>query len=383
MLFLLLCLMSVAHGQTETRLEELTRRIEQLERQQEELILEASGSRNNVHSFLRDNLTLGGFFESDLTFLGGPDTDFKAMNSTNVLALNISADFTPRLRFVTQALTVLGYPLTNQHNDPSPEPATLPQRREFGAPVFGTLLTQGYLEYVGSDAFQLRAGTGYVPFGYALQQREMVLFIRRAGPQILRTPQLVSPLWNGLHALGSFRAGRGRAGYDVYTTNPADTDSDSDVLGGGARGWWSSAGEKVTAGLSGQVGKFSGQTSEVVGADLRWRSRHWVITSEYAQRVMDREDPWSAYLEVGRYFARDRWLVYAFGDYARSTLPEDGPGADFYRKWEYGVGLNWLPTSYTRIRIGPVIHDYVGGEAVEDGQNRDYVSLDLSVGVAF
>ena len=80
------------------------------------------------------------------------------------------------------------------------------------------------------------------------------------------------------------------------------------------------------------------------------------------------------------------WILYAFADYLdhpnnltnlTATLP------DPYRKWELGGGVNWLPTSFTRYRLGFTVAEYVGDTAVIAASDRDYWSLDLSAGVAF
>ena len=92
-------------------------------------------------------------------------------------------------------------PLQNEHNDPRAASLHLPSRREFGPYAYGSILTQGYLEYDLTDSVHAQTGMGYVPFGVAFQQREPVLFIRRGGPQVLRMTNLVSPLWSGVRFL--------------------------------------------------------------------------------------------------------------------------------------------------------------------------------------
>lgn len=381
---LLISVAFTASAQTvDEQLEQLRLRIEELERQQEDFALPLSESRKNVRSFLKDDLRLGGFFESGFTMLDGPDTSFQAMNSSNALGLNLAAEFTPRLRFVSQIIAALAYPIANEHNDPTAQPSSLPRQREFGNPVFGALLTQGYLEYEVSEHFKIQGGAGYVPFGYAFQQRELVLFVRRGGPQILRTNQLLSPLWGGVHMLGHYSLTSGDWGYNLYTANPIDS---SNVVGGGGRLWWASSQEQIVVGLSSQVGKYGAHTDEIYGADIRIRHGQWLVTTEYARHVTEGVDPWSAYTEPGYFIWGDQLLLYAFADYAQSSKPpilSSTTYADEYRKWEYGGGVNWLPTSYTRIRAGLAMHDYVGKNATKQGQNRDFVSLDLSAGVAF
>lgn len=368
---------SATWAQTEADYKALSRRLEQLEKQHQEFILQSGETHNSVNSFLRDDLTLGGFFESGFSIFDGEDTSFKALNDSNILGINLAAEFAPRLRFVSQFITGLTYPLRNPHNSPS----LTPSERKFQDPFFGALLTQGYVEYSYSEGFRIQAGTGYVPFGYALQQRELVLFVRRGGPQILRTSNLVSPLWGGLHALGDFKVGKGEWGYNAYTSNPI---AGSEVSGLGGRLWWASEQEKVTAGVSSQIGKFRNHTDEIVGSDIRIKTQKYIITSEYIRHITQGEDPWSVYFEPSMYIYDETFLLYVFGDYANSSLSMAGASVRLpYEKWEYGAGVNWLPSVYTRIRFGLTYYDYRGSDAIVGTQNKDFYGIDLSAGVAF
>jgi hypothetical protein len=376
-------LSSTAMGESIESLESLTKRIEELERQQEELIIQSQTRGNPVHSFLRDNFTLGGFFESGVTGIEGKDTDLQVVNSSNILGFNLAADFSPQIHFASQLITGLAYPLKNPHNNPQGEP----DQREFGSYIFGAALTQGYVEYIFSPHLKIQAGLGYVPFGQALQQRELVLFWRRGGPQTIRANHLVSQLWSGVHLLGDFPIeGGGKWGYNLYTANPIDTGK-VQMMGLGARLWVSSYNDILTAGLSSQIGKYTTGTDEVVGADTRIKLGRWQITSEYIRHVTQGEDPYSYYVAPGVYLFDEKFILFGFGDYSQSPLNElslsSGTIADPYEKWEYGAGINWLPSVYTRLRLTFTFNDYVGNSARLSGQNRDYHSIDLSVGVAF
>jgi hypothetical protein len=376
-------LSSVALGKPNESLESLTKRMEELERQHEELIIQSQTRGDPVNSFLRDNFTLGGFFESGITGIEGKDTDLQVVNSSNILGFNLAAEYTPHIRFASQFLTGLAYPLKNPHNNPQGEP----NKREFGSFIFGAVLTQGYVEYTFSPHLKIQAGLGYVPFGQALQQRELVLFWRRGGPQTIRTNQLVSHLWSGIHLLGNFPIeGGGKWGYNLYTANPIDTGK-VQMMGVGTRLWVSSYNDILTAGLSSQIGKYSTGTDEIVGADTRMKFGRWQITSEYIRHVTQGADPYSYYVEPGIYLSNEKFILFGFGDYSQSPLNElnlsSGPIDDSYKKWEYGAGINWLPSVYTRLRLTFTFNDYVGNSARLSGQNRDYQSVDLSVGVAF
>lgn len=367
----------LAQSTSQKQIDDLTKRIEELELQQSEFLIKSSDSEKDVQSFLKDKLTLGGFFEAGILTISGPDTRLQSMNDSNILGLNFSAEFSNRIRFVSQIITGLTYPIPNPHADPR---ATNPDR-EFGSPFFGALLTQGYLEHTLNDNHRIQAGVGYVPFGYALQQRELVLFVRRGGPQILRTPQLVAPLWTGVHLLGSFSDSKSSWGYNLYTANPID---DANVLGVGGRLWWASQDDRLTTGLSSQVMKYENSTSEILGSDIRFVWDNFIVTTEYIRHMAEENDPWAAYLETGMYVLKDEFLLYLFGDYSANERNKTSSTiSDPLRKWEYGGGLNWLPTSFTRIRFGVTYNDYVGIDSKILGQNRNYLSFDTSVGVAF
>lgn len=384
--FLLLTLIlssPLTRAQSDDRLETLTKRIEELERQQEELIIQSQTRGNPVSSFLRDTLTLGGFLEAGITGIEGEDTDLQIVNSSNILGFNIAADYSPQLHFASQFLTGLAYPLKNPHNNPDGDP----DQRRFGEFIFGAILTQGYVEYTHSPHFKIQAGLGYVPFGQALQQRELVLFWRRGGPQVIRNNDLVSQLWSGIHLLGDFSlAGGGEWGYNLYTANPIDTGK-VQMMGVGGRLWVSSYNDIFNGGLSAQVGKYSSGTDEIVGADARLKFGRWLVTTEYIRHVTDGDDPYSYYVEPGVFLADEKWILFGFGDYSQNPFEEVSNGSsnisDSYKKWEYGAGVNWLPSPYTRLRLTFTMNDYVGSSARIKGQNRDYQSVDLSAGVAF
>ena len=361
----------------DSQIDMLTKRIEQLEKQQSDILFESSQSGSHVYSFLKDGLTLGGFFESSYTLLQGPGTKFQATNSTNLLGLNLAAEFSNDLHFVSQFVTGLSIPLQNSHNDPR---AAI-KRREYSGVGFGAVLTQGFLEYSVNDHTHVQFGFGYVPFGFAAQQREIVLFVRRSGPQILRTTELLSPLWSGFNFRQRFNSGSKVWGYNIYTFTRFE---DPKIPGVGGRTWWTSNEERFMTGLSLQTAKYRGEIEEVVGADVKIRFSNFVITSEYARHLSDHmKDPWSAYIEPGYFIYQEEILLYTFVDYSESTLNKTGTLSDPYHKFEFGGGVNWLPTSYTRLRLGLTYNDYVHDRAVVQGQNRDYASVDLSVGVAF
>lgn len=366
------------NANAQSQIDQLTKRIEILEKNQEDILLQSSDETNKVNTFLNSHFSLGGFFEPSYTIFQGKDTSFKAASASNLLGLNLSAEYSTKLKFVSQLLTGLTFPVQNIHNDPR---NTAYPQRAFGPPSFGAILSQGYLEYDFGDGSYLQGGQGYAPFGYAAQQRELVLFIRRGGPQILRTTELFNPLWSGFHFHHMIDQGKYRIGYNVYSFTRLEN---AEVPGLGARIWIEATGGKIGTGLSVQSAKYNGHIEEIYGYDLKLQNEDFLMTGEYAIHFRtDSDNSWSAYLEPSVFLYKEEVLFYTFVDFAQSAANKTGPLPDPYQQYEYGTGLNWLPTSYTRLRTGVTLHDYVHGNAVILGKNRDYISLDISAGVAF
>lgn len=363
------------------KLDLLTKRIEELERQQEELSYQGIENSSKVNSFLKDSLTLGGFFEPAYTILSGPDTKFQATNSSNLLGLNFAAEYSDKLRFISQLLTGISFTLQNQHNDPRAVLRAQPATREFGTVNFGAILTQGYLDYTINAETKFQAGQGYVPFGYAAQQREIVLFVRRGGPQILRTTELFAPLWSGFHFFQNFNIGKNQWGYNVYSFTRFE---DAKLPGIGARSWWSSDSEKIITGLSFQSAKYHGEIDQILGYDLRFKYDDFLIVTEVARHFSGGDDPWSAYIEPSYFLSKEEFQLYTFVDFSKSPFNKTaGTISDPFSKIEFGAGINWLPTSYTRLRLGITQNDYIHEKTILIGQNRDYKTIDISAGVAF
>lgn len=378
----LYCSTSFLYAQTSPKLDELLKRVDQLEKHQESLLLNQVEPRPSVSSFLKDNLTIGGFFEPVYTIISGPDTPLQAANNSNILGVNLASYYKNRSRFVSQFLIGIASPLQNMHNNPNLESEDQPNEREFGPQIYSAILSQGYLEYFHNRMISIQGGVGYAPFGFAAQQRELVLFVRRGGPQILRTDELLNYQWSGVHLHGSSNENTYEWGYHFYTFTPG---SYRQAPGMGGRLWWRSKDERVLAGVSSQIGKNRNETFEIIGLDASVELTQFILRTEFIQHLSSHDDPWSVYVEPGYYILEEEVLLYVFGDYVNSSINDEGVNneSDPYRKWEYGGGVNWLPTSYTRIRLGLTYNDYTGKTGVIDGKNRDYWSYDISLGVAF
>lgn len=364
--------------------DDLLLRIEKLEDQQENQKI-TENRQNHINSFLRNRISLGGFFESAFVYLNGIDTKSQANNTSNVIGINLGADFSSNLKFVSQTITGLSYPLVNEHNDPNATTLSYPKTREFKTLTFGALIAQGYLQYSINRYLQLQFGLGYTPFGYALQQREPPLVILRNNSQFTRTNKLAYPLWGGVHILGDLPIPGDPWGYHLYTFTPYYAPGN---LGLGSRVWHSMLKRKLTFGLSSQYGKDETNSFITIGSDIRYQMQSFIFTLEFAKNYIDQKnDPYSAYLEIDYQLHQDEFLLYALISYANNAENETGVGStalkDPFKKTEYSTGLNWLPTSYTRYRIGITYNDYRGMSATILQQNRDYYAVDLSVGVSF
>jgi hypothetical protein len=339
-------------------------------------------SKGRITPFLGEKISFGGFFETGITHLSGPDTPGQTSANSNVLGINIAADFNERMRFVSQFLSGFSYVFQNPNNNPN----LTPSQRQFAEPSIASLVAQAFVEYRKSEAFSIQSGLGYVPFGHAFQQREPVLFKRRSGPQLVSAADsnsvgIAFPLWMGLHALGNFSLNTGRIGYNLYTFSPS---TNSKTLGGGSRFWWSNS-KNVTAGVSLQSGEDLNHSYYSYGADVDVKIKNFGFLLEYGKSV------WSGSAKplVSYYFEpyydlyEGEWLVYAAADYIDHPNHSLGAVVDAYEKWQLGFGLNWLPIPNARFRFGIINNDYINETDSIAGQRRDYYSIDLSVGLAY
>jgi hypothetical protein len=368
------------------QIEALKARVAEIERLQLE---SGTGSAHSeaVKPFLNHEILFGGFFESGLTGLQGPGTDRQISANSHILGINISSELSPEIRFTSQFITGLSFQLANPHNDP----AQTQPKRKFGTPNFGALVAQAYAEYSFSELLKIRTGLGYVPFGYAMQQREPVLFLRRGGPQLASSNSntsvgIANPLWMGLHAHGGFDVkAASRIGYDLYTHTPF---VNATTVGFGGRVAYQPY-DGIHFGYSVQNGAQQGSHYFSHGLDAHWKKDALGITAEAARNTLTdgAEVATSYYLEPSIALGDGNFILFAVGDYldnkGNTSLIAATPTADPYEKWIYGLGMNWLPTPFARYRVSLLSHDYIGATASPSGQNRDYFALDLSVGVAF
>lgn len=339
-------------------------------------------AQNRVAPYLGEKISLGGFFETSLSRLEGPGMQTQTSANGQVLGINLAADFDESNKFVTQILTALGYPLLNPNNNP----AVTPAQRAYGPAFYVTLVAQAYYEYTESEHLQIQLGEGYTPFGYAFQQREPVLFLRRGGPQLTtgsdsNTVGLAFPLWMGAHVHGVFFAESGRCGYNLYTFSPT---TNSKSLGEGAR-LWKDFSENLTVGVSAQQGQLATQMFHAYAADIHYHYKNSGVTIEFARNeAADASaSPKSYYIEPYMNFHEGQLVVYVAADYLDHPSHINIATPDPFERWQYAAGVNWLPLPNARLRLGYAVNDYIGTSAVLSGQDRDYSVVDFSAGIAF
>jgi hypothetical protein len=374
-----------AASNTSSEIQDLRNRLDQLELRQREAYLRSTESKGGVKTYLGDSLAIGGFFETAVTQIGGPSTPSQLSASSNELGLNFTADFAENLRFTAQILTGLSFPLDNPNGNPNIVPD-----RGFHTFSYGAIVPQAYIEYTRNEMLIAQTGLGYVPFGQAFQQRELVLFARRGGPQMINSGSLTNvgianPLWMGGHIFGTTATAQGRWGYDLYTHSAI---ARPNSLGVGGRVWRSHS-DRMTYGYSVQQGTLKEGSYVAQGLDFSMKADRFSVIVEGAHNLSSTGDTiaHSFYIEPSYSFKDDEFLIFAAADYlddAQHTTPTAvAIVPDAYRQWLYGVGFNWIPVTFTRYRIGLFKHDYVGDTAVLAGHDRDYYSLDLSAGIAF
>lgn len=367
------------------RMRDIEQRMAELEKQNAEFQAQWLEGRGQAKSFFNNPIFIGGFFESAVTSIDGPNTESQTSANSHILGLNIAASLAEQFRFVTQVLTGLSYSLQNPHNNPN----LTPSRRQYSGVNFGAIVAQAYVEYHRQPALRVQGGLGYAPFGHAFQQRELVLFKRRSGPQMINSSSSSSvgiafPLWMGVHVFGAFPLKSQDWGYNVYTFSPFNNPK---TLGLGSRLWLRSN-TGTTVGLSGQEGKDGDENFTSHGLDINTKMGRYGLTGEYAQHtVTGQSDSDSYYVEPFMTFHDDSFLIFAVFDYLNNssyTSVRSGTSIqDPYKRWNFGGGVNWLPTPYVRLRLTGLLHRYQGDTAEIAGQKRDYQSLDLSAGITF
>lgn len=368
----------------------LERKVGELQQEQDEIFKQLASEKYSVRPFLGDEILIGGFLDSGITGLWGPTTHTQVSTASDFFAVNVAAHLNPAIRFNSQILFNPGFPLLNPNNNPLGSQFGLPSSRRYGTLTTITSISQAYLEYGRNPGFTFQMGRGYVPFGIAFQQRDRVLFRRRNGPQMISadTPDnvvIASPSWTGAHILGAFALGPGRWGYDLYTLTPLSDPSD---LGGGTRAWFEVL-PPLTLGTSLQIAKRDGTPYEAIGMDASFKDGNLGADAEWAVNLSTGSAGISRtfYVEPYYTFSQEKFLVYLAADYLDDAVGQNiavnGFLPDPYAKWEFGGGINWLPYTFTRFRVGVLFHDYMGNSAAEAAEYRNFFSLDVSGGVEF
>lgn len=368
-------------------IKDIEQRIIELEQRQKEMNTWYENfyllGKGRVAPFLGESMSIGGFFETAVTHLYGPDMETQTSGNIHTLGLNLAAQFNEKTKFVTQSVTRLLIPLKNLNNNPN----LTPPERGFVGYSFSSIVAQGYLEYRMSDFFTVQSGLGYTPFGIAAQQSEPQLFRLRGGSQIIAyddgdTIGILSPLWTGLHFYGVLPVNR-NLGYNLYTFTPVNKAS---TLGTGGRLWYK-ASEYAMIGASVQSGEHAKGHFFSHGFDVDLKYNNCGFVSEYghATNSGDVLDAEFYYFEPYMKFAEDRWLFFLNAEYINTLERTDVVThlPDPVKKWQYGGGFNWLPIPNARLRLTYLYHNYIDEADTISGQERDYNVIDFSTAVAF
>ncbi len=315
----------------------------------------------------------------------GPDTPSETLADRHKLGINLSAELGSKFRFVSQFTMGFNFPLRNEHNNPSHGSTLLPLNRSHGDLSFGSVLSQAFGEYDLGKSLKFKFGMGYVPFGRAFQIREPVLFLRHQGPQLIRTASaseiiIADPFWKGLHLQGNLFE---KIGFNLYTLSSLDH---SGKLGLGAR-LWSKLNSNITLGLSTQSAERSNSNYLAYASDLNVKFKNFGVQVEYAVNDSDLGTVSSYYIQPYLKLLNRKLTLHLDIDYMKNILGLTTLGnasvSDPYRKWEYGIGLNYQFLPNVKVRLGFLMHDYIDSTAVIVSQDRDYFTVSNSWGISF
>lgn len=363
---------------------DLRKRIEDLESRQLDSYMRYEDPKK-VSSFFAEKLTIGGFFNGGINGIWGENTKSQVSSTDNILGINLSAALSDKFLFAAQFVTIYENKLYNTHNDPRGDTIGLPKSRLHKTATLLSAVPQSYLEYKYNRMYNLQAGMGFAPFGYILEVREPVLYLRSQGPQITRRNDVFTQLWTGVNLHGSKAVSAGEVGYNAYTFTPP---GNSHFLGLGLRSWFANGDESFVSGISAQIAEKENENYKTIGTDFKFTYQDFQLRAEFAEYFSQiAQNSWTAYVEPGLYMYNEEVLLFVFSDYFFNSINKTEIGAsnilDPIQSWENGIGLNWLPLSRIRIRFVYTRHNYLGSRGTILGRNRDYDSIDTSIGVSF
>lgn len=343
--------------------------------------------QGSTQAYLSESINFGGFFENSITSMWGTNTPSQTVADSTRLGLMLAADLHPGFRFVGQYSLGFSYAFRNEHNNPDHGSTLLPTTRSYEEVSFGSLLSQAFGEYEYNQAFKIQMGMGYTPFGKAYQVRDPVLFLKRRGPQFIRTSGInrifiADPFWKGIQILGAIGEEHSFS-YNLYTNTPLDH---SGKMGAGSRVAFSTL-KHLTVGSSLQHGYQENFRYFTYGFDLSWIAETYGLTAEWAKNESEFANVESYYLQFFVKPFGDKILIFIDTDYIRNPLGQVTLGSaainDPYIKWEHTLGLNYFFFPNVKVRFDFIIHDYIGDRSVLSGQNRDYYTGAISSGISF
>lgn len=115
---------------------ELQKKVEALEQKVNKLETETVRSKS-VGTFFSEHITIGGFFEHAASAHFSKEHKTLLSADTNILGINLGATLNDKFRFTAQQLTILSFPLANEHNATLRAHAATPTIAAFVAHAYG------------------------------------------------------------------------------------------------------------------------------------------------------------------------------------------------------------------------------------------------------
>lgn len=366
-------------------LAELKLRIEGVGQLQDAMLKDSQTKQ--VKTFLSDRINLGGFITPSFSTIFGKDTETQTSFDDTHFDLLVSADIRDNLRAFANLLVEFESEFENQ-NAPW---------REFEGRETEFELANAWVEYRFKDYLKLQSGRFITPFGIINRDYFSPLLLQHRKPQGLRflmgdnSFTLFELESTGLQISGDFAFANQKFGYNSYLSSVA---TNVNSVGGGGRLSWTLPGEIATLGVSDQTGKRADQRYNTVGADLLLKWKSFTVKNEFIKGFIDgADDQTSFYVQPSYSLLSNKFVLFGQVDYLDDTLgvttvdddqDEDTAAvADLIKKYEYTVGVNYLPWAILRARLEFTWNDYQGATATLGGENRDYFGVQASATVSF
>lgn len=359
------------------KIEQIEGRLEEVEQHQVEEITR----KGQVSAFHSEKIKFGGFIDALFNGRFGYSTPTEGAFDSEVV-LQVAADVTEKLRAVTATFVDFRTNFINQHS---------PFRTNNGVSVvvepkilFG--------EYRFKDWLILKAGRFTAPFGIINQEFFSPQLLKHDLPQIVRGFTVFDTLPSGVQLYGTYPIKDSKIGYNAYAASLSSNTTD---VGGGGRLFYSLPNDLITVGVSSQSGERGSQLFSALGSDLKLNWRNFVLRSEYLWSFIDSSNDQNGfYVQPALKFLKDKLILFGQVDYLNDTLgifqlsdhdrnPLTPSIADPFKKFEYSLGLNYLPWPFLRNRLEFTWNNYIGSRRRLSGSNRDYFGIQASSTLSF